>query len=82
MNALSLERRSDVIGQRGDFFHLHARRGVELVTGDGRALGDVPEGNIDVKLRESSLHQPRVGHQLFFGFGRFDCLIRELQEFE
>jgi hypothetical protein len=44
-------------------FQLHARRRMQFVAGDGRALGDVAERNLNVELRECLLHEPCVGHQ-------------------
>ena len=38
VNALGLERGGDVIVERGDFFQLHAGRGMQFVTRDRRAL--------------------------------------------
>ncbi len=62
VNAFGLERGGDVVAQRGNFFQLHAGRGMQLVARDGRAFGDVTERNLDIELREGLLHEPRVGH--------------------
>ena len=58
--------------ERGDFFQLHAGRGMQFVARDGRAFGDVAERNFDVELRQRLLHEPRVGHQFLLGLGRLE----------
>ena len=42
MDALRLERRGDIVVERGNFFQLHAGRRMQFIAGDGRALGDIP----------------------------------------
>ena len=69
MDALGLEGGGDVVGQAGDSFELDARGGVQFVAGDGGALGDVAQGDLDAELGQRALHQAGVGHQLFLGLG-------------
>ena len=80
VNAFRLERGGKVVGQALDFFQLHARRGMQFITRDGRAFRDVAEGNFDVELRQRRLHEPRVGHEFFLGLGRLDCHVRVLKK--
>ena len=80
VDALGLERGGDVVGERGDFFQLHAGRGMQFVARDGRAFGDVAERNLDVELRERLLHEPRVGHQFLLRLGRLDGHVRVLEK--
>ena len=82
VNALGLERGGDVVGKRGDFFQLHARRRMQFVARDGRAFGDVAERNLDLKLRERLLHEPRVGHQFLLRFGGLDGQVRVLEKIQ
>ena len=70
LNAFGLERGGDVVVQRGDLFQLHAGRRMKFVPRDGRPFGDVAQRDLDIELRQRLLHQPRIGHQLFFRFGR------------
>ena len=82
VDALGLERGGDVVGERGDFFQLHAGRGMQFVARDGRAFGDVAERNLDVELRERLLHEPRVGHQFLLGLGGLDGHVRVLEKIQ
>ena len=38
VDAFGFERGGDVVAQRGDLFQLHARRRVQFIAGNGRAL--------------------------------------------
>ena len=80
VDAFGLERGGDVVGERGDFFQLHAGRGMQFVARDGRAFGDVAERDLDVELRERLLHEPRVGHEFLLGLGRLDGHVRVLEK--
>ena len=82
VDALGFERGGDVVVERGDLFQLHAGRRMQFVARDGRALGDVAERDFDVELRERLLHQPRIGHQFFFGLRRLDRHVRMLEEIQ
>src|SRR5438105_3646693 len=55
---------------------------MQLIARNSGAFGDVAQGNLDVELSERVLHEAGVGHQLLFGFRRFETLIRKLQEIE
>ena len=52
VDALGLERGGDVVAQVGNLLQLDPGRGVQFVAGDGRPLGDVAQGNLDVELRQ------------------------------
>ena len=82
VDALGLERGGDVVAERGDFFQLHAGRGMQFVTRDGGALGDVAEGNFNIKLRQRLLHEAGVGHQFFFGLRGLDRGVGQLEKIE
>ena len=71
-----------LLRERGDFFQLHAGRGMQFVARDGRAFGDVAERHLDVELRERLLHQPRVGHQFLLRLGRLERQVRVLEEIQ
>ena len=55
---------------------------MQLVAGDGGALGDVAQRHLDVELGQRLLHQPRVGHQLLLRLGGLDGRVRVLQEIQ
>ena len=46
VDALGLERGGNIVGERGDFFQLHAGRRMQFITRDGRAFGDVTGRNL------------------------------------
>jgi len=66
---LGLDGGGDVVGQGGDALEPDAGRGVQLVAGDGRPLGDVALGDVDIKLLQRVLEQACVGEKLVAGLG-------------
>src|ERR1017187_2375446 len=80
VDAFRLERGGDVVGERGDFFQLHAGRRMQFVTSNCRPFGDVAQRNFNVELRERLLHEPRIGHEFFLRLGRFDGHVRVLKK--
>ena len=80
VNALGLERGSDIVVQRSDLFKLHSRRGMQFVSRDRRTLGDIAERNFNLELRECLLHQPRIGHQFLLRLGRLQRQVRVLEK--
>ena len=80
VNAFRLERGGEVVGQALNFFQLHAGRGMQFVTRNRRAFGDVAERNLDVELRECLLHHPRVRHQLFLRLRRLHRHVGMLEK--
>ncbi len=82
VDAFRLQRRGDVVDERGDFFQLHARRGMQFVARDRRAFGDVAQLHFDVELRERLLHKPRALHQLLLRFGRHEVRFGKVQQIQ
>src|SRR6185503_8171361 len=80
VNSLGFESGGDGVVQRADTLEFHAWLRVQLVTGDSRPLGDISKRDFDAKLRQSLLHEPCIGHQLFFRFGWLEGRIRILQK--
>ena len=68
--------------QADNFLQLDARGGVKFVTGDGRPLGDVAQGDFDVELGEGLLHEAGIGHEFVFGLGGLGGGIGVLEEIE
>ena len=69
VDVLGLDGGGDVVGQGGDALEPDAGRGVQLVAGDGRPLGDVALGDVDIKLLQRVLEQACVGEKLLAGLG-------------